>query len=105
MSTGKRNKQRGYELEAELVKQAKAEGLDSVRAWCSDGRSLGWSADVDLTVDVYKIQAKRRKTLPAYLQIPAGCDAVAFRQDRGEALVLTRWTDYLHTIKQLKEQA
>ena len=97
------SKVKGNSFETELVKQAKAEDLCAVRAWGSNGMSLGLHPEVDLTVDVYKIQAKRRKKLPSYLQIPESCDVVAFRQDRGETLLLTRYADWLHLVKQLKE--
>jgi Holliday junction resolvase len=105
MNIPKRNKQRGYEFEAELVKKAKAEGLEAKRAWCSDGRSIGLDADVDVLIDVYNVQAKRRKKLPSYLQIPDSCDAVAFRQDRGETLVLLTLSEWLHMVKQIKEES
>ena len=40
-----------------------------------------------------KLQLKRRAKLPAYLQVPEQCDAVVFRQDHGESLVLVRARD------------
>lgn len=106
MSTGKRNKQRGYEHEAELVKSAEAAGFEARRAWGSNGKALGEAADVDLVIERravfgYRkacIQAKRRKKLADYLQIPESCDAVVFRQDRGDSLVLLRWDDYLSLL-------
>jgi hypothetical protein len=99
MSTGPRNKRRGYELEAELVKSAEAHGLPARRAWGSNGKAMGMEADVDVDVAGKRVQAKRRKRLPAYLQIPASCDAVAFRQDRGPAMVLVTWEDWLRLIR------
>ncbi len=99
MSTGPRNKRRGYELESELVKAAQAEGLSSQRAFGSNGRALGLSADVDLTIAGRAVQAKRRKQLPEYLQIPESCHSVAFRQDRGDVMVLIRFKDYLQWLK------
>lgn len=96
------SKVKGNFFEREVVSAAKAEGLEAVRAWGSNGAALGKDPEVDLMVDVYAVQAKRRKKLPSYLQIPECCDAVVFRQDRGETLVLTRLDDWLHMIKQVK---
>ena len=98
------NKVKGNSFERELVNDAKAHNLDAERAYASNGKSLGESEEVDLLVDVYRIQAKRRKKLPAYLQVPEGCDAVAFRQDRGDTLILLTWEEFLHLVQQIKEK-
>lgn len=98
------SKVKGNSFERELVTKAKEAGLDSQRAWGSNGASLGKHPEVDLTIDVYDIQAKRRKTLPAYLQVPECCDAVVFRQDRGTTLVLMEWDDWLKIIEQLSNK-
>lgn len=82
------SKTKGNSFERELVNKAKEKGLSAERAYASNGRALGESEEVDCVIEGCRIQAKRRKTLPAYLQIPEGCDAVAFRQDRGPTLVL-----------------
>ena len=62
-----RNKQRGNELETELRNQATEKGLWSKRAWGSDGRSLGLSEDVDVLVEDYKMQCKRKKVIPKWI--------------------------------------
>ena len=77
------------------------------RAWGSDGRSAGWSKCVDIgpnqaehaavgerrvRMPLY-LQLKARAKLPNYLQVPHGCDAVVFKQDRGLTLVLMRAED------------
>lgn len=98
------SKVKGNSFERELVTKAKEAGLDSQRAWGSNGASLGKHPEVDLTIDVYDIQAKRRKALPAYLQVPECCDAVVFRQDRGTTLVLMEWDDWLKIIEQLSNK-
>lgn len=93
--TATRNKARGREFETEVVKLAEARGHPARRAWGSDGRALGLSADVDLTISGIPVQAKRRKRLPAYLQIPDSCKAVVFKQDRSPPLILITLDDYL----------
>lgn len=89
------SKRKGSAYERELVNEARAAGLPAERAYASNGRALGCSEEVDLLVSGQRLQAKRRKKLADFLQIPEGCDAVVVRQDRGETLVLLRWKDYL----------
>jgi Holliday junction resolvase len=97
--TGRSQKRKGSGFERELVNQAKTRGFEAERAYGSNGRALGESEEVDLVVKGCRIQAKRRATLPAYLQIPDGADAVAFRQDRGQTLVLITWDTLLTLIQ------
>ena len=54
-------------------------------------------------VDGYKIQAKVRKKLPAYLIPSKEVDAVVFKQDRGEVLMLIRYEDWLFEKSREKE--
>lgn len=92
-------KSKGTAFERSLVNDAKRRGLHAERAYASNGEALGEVKEVDLTVDDIRIQAKRRKTLPAYLQVPDNVDAVVFRQDRDDTLVLIRWKDFLDMLK------
>jgi len=96
-----RNKQRGNELEREVVAAFLAQGMTAERAWGSNGRALGEAETVDVVGQGCKIQCKRRKRLPAYLALPEACDAVAFRQDRGPIMCLIP----LATLVQLIESA
>ena len=82
------SKTKGNNFEREIVNAARKHGFRSERAWGSNGRSLGMEPGVDLTIEHLRIQAKRRKQLPAYLQLPNGCDVVVVRQDRGESLAI-----------------
>src|SRR5690348_6401334 len=95
MASPKRNKARGYELEAELVKLAKEHNLPAQRAFCSNGRSLGKAETVDLVVDGVTVQAKRRKRLAKFLLPPPGADYVVVRQDRSPALILIPFEEWL----------
>tara|TARA_Y100000593_G_scaffold94992_1_gene197927 strand:+ start:11022 stop:11351 length:330 start_codon:yes stop_codon:yes gene_type:complete len=80
-------KAKGYGYERELVSALKEFGCTSVqRAFGSDGRAMGEAADIDIKAEindiVLKVQAKRRKSLPKYLQ-PGNANVVAVREDRG----------------------
>ena len=98
-----KNKARGNALERELVKLAQAHGHTAQRAWGSNGQAMGEAEDVDVRITTEdkvrsRIQCKRRKALPAYLQIPESCDAVYFRQDRGPGMILLRVEDWLASL-------
>lgn len=97
------SKVKGNVFERELVNQAKEFGLESERAYASNGKALGHSEEVDLVVDGVRVQAKRRKSLASYLQIPDGADVVAFRQDRGDTLVLMRYEYFLELVRDSRE--
>lgn len=93
------SKRKGNSYERELVNQAKQSGLPSKRAYASDGRSIGHTEEVDLLVDGKRIQAKRRKSLAKYLKPTDQVDAVAFREDGGDSMVLVTWWEYLDLLK------
>lgn len=94
------SKVKGNNFERELVAQAKRSGLAAKRAYASNGESLGQHAEVDLLVAGKRIQAKRRKSLPAWLSEPMeNVDAVVFRADRSEAIVVLTWWEYLDLVK------
>ena len=93
------SKIKGNSYERELVNSAKESGLESKRAYASDGRSLGHHEEVDLLVDGKRIQAKRRRSIAKYLLPNENVDAVAFRPDRGETVVLITWWEYLDLLK------
>lgn len=89
------SKRKGNRFERELIAAFTAAGLRAERAWGSDGRALttdagaSCSSDVDLLVEGrLRIQAKRRKSVAAYLKPPEGAHVAAIREDRGEALAV-----------------
>ena len=96
---GRKSKAKGYSFEKELVDQALGLGLDAKRAWGSNGAALGEAATVDLLVAGYRIQAKRRKSLPAYLPPPEGSDIQVFRADREKAIAVVPWDLLLGLIR------
>ena len=93
-----RSRAKGNTFERELVDQAKSHGMPARRAWGSDGRSMGLPEGVDCDIAGCLVQAKRRRQLPQWLQIPEGADCVALREDRGETYVLMRWDEWLKLI-------
>lgn len=94
------NKQKGSNYEREIVNQAKKLGLDAVRAYASNGLSLGKCEAVDLIIEGVTIQAKRRAKLANYMQIPKDVDIVVMRGDREESLAVVPFEKILRLIKE-----
>lgn len=92
------SKQKGNNFEREIINKAKDLGIESVRAYSSDGRALGEVKEVDVVIGGVRIQAKRRKKLPEYLKIDDGVDLVVFREDRGNTYALVRFDKVLELI-------
>ena len=87
-----KSKAKGNRFERECVNKAIEKGLKSVRAWGSDGRSLGLDAEVDLIIEDYTVQCKVRKN---HVQL--------VKEDRGEIYTIMKMEMFLEIIKALKE--
>ena len=63
-------------------------------------------AEVDCLIEGdYRVQAKVRKKISSYLIPSEDVDAVVFKQDRGEVLMLVRFEDWLAEKKRFEEIA
>ena len=98
-----KNSIRGSTFEREIVHKARDKGFRAERAYGSNGRALGESEEVDLLIDRFRVQAKRRKKLASFLQIPEGADAVVFRQDRSAPMALITLDTLLDLLEQAKK--
>jgi len=96
------SKIKGNTYERELVDQAKASGLTAERCWGSDGRSRGLPEEVDIIIEDYFLQCKRRKSIAKYLKVEKA-DGVVFREDRGQSYILLPFEFWLRTTKLLNE--
>jgi Holliday junction resolvase len=105
--SGRAPKQKGNRIERECVNLAKGFGFESKRAWGSDGRSLGWHEEVDMTIDIgkpigfYKFQVKGRKAIADYLKPCEHVYGQILKEDRKEPLVVLRYKDFLTLLKRL----
>ena len=99
---GKRNRNRGANYERELVNAFKEHGLQAQRVPLSGATGYAKN-DVEVIAGfdgktVFSGEAKRRAGLPEYMtKALDGADFAAFRQDRGETLIVLR----LETFAQL----
>ena len=106
---GRAPKQKGNRIERECVNLAKGYGFESRRAWGSDGRSMGWHEEVDMTIDLscrnsdnpYKFQVKGRKAIADYLKPCEHVYGQILKEDRHEPLVTIRYKDLLTLFKML----
>lgn len=115
--SGKAPKQKGNRVERECVNLAKCYGFESKRAWGSDGRSLGWHEEVDMTItpqkkaktavggskvrNIYKFQVKARKSIADYLKPCKEVYGQILKEDRKEPLLTMRYKDFLDLLKML----
>ena len=97
------SKAKGNRFERQVVNIAKDAGLKSIRAYASNGKSLGEAEDVDCLVGGYKVQCKTRKRIANWIKVPDSCDVTAVKEDRGEAYIVIRYDDWLHLIKMIGE--
>ena len=100
------SKLKGNRFERQIVELCKIWQVACKRAWGSNGEALGMHAEVDCLIeDDFRVQAKVRKKLPKYLIPTEEVDAVVFKQDRGEVLMLIRFEDWLAEKKRFEEIA
>lgn len=96
-----KSKQKGNGFEREVVQDAIDLGLSAKRAWGSNGQSLGMHEEVDMILEGYKVQCKRRKKLSAVVKPNENVDIQLFREDRGTTMAMIPY-DMLLSLLTLK---
>lgn len=76
------SKSKGNRLEYLLVKRAQDAGLEAKRAYGSNGKSLGFTDDVDVLIGDIKVQAKARKAVASFMKPPPGADVTVLQEIR-----------------------
>ena len=95
-----RSKEKGNRFEREIVNIINDAGHGAIRAYASNGLSLGEGEECDIKAtindDVYRIQAKVRKNIANWI-IPntEEVDIQVIKQDRGEPLVVQPLSTWL----------
>ena len=85
-------------LERLVVNQAKEVGIKAIRAYASNGLSLGEAEDVDVKIGEFKGQCKMRKTIASFMKPPESCDIALIKTDREDTLVVIRYKDFLKML-------
>ena len=93
-----KNKTRGNRLERLVVNQAKEVGIKAIRAYASNGLSLGEAEDVDVKIGEFKGQCKMRKNIASFMKPPESCDIALIKTDREDTLVVIRYRDFLNMM-------
>jgi len=98
-----KNKRRGNALEYKIVKIADAHEVDATRAWGSDGRSMGYTKDVDgifnVNGEIWKWQAKKRVKIAKYILPNDNVHIQIIEENRGKPHVVIALDDFLPLIK------
>ena len=100
-----KSKAKGNRYEREIVNLAKEYGLESKRAWGSDGRSLGLHPEVDLTIENYTVQCKVRKRIAEWLKPEEQIGDLhlqCVKESRGKSYAIIPMNQFLVIIVDLK---
>jgi len=100
-----KSKAKGNRFEREIVNLAKEYGLESKRAWGSDGRSLGLHPEVDLTIEEYTVQCKVRKRIAEWIKPEeqiGDSHLQCVKESRGESYAIIPMRKFLKIIARLK---
>ncbi len=99
-----RNKQRGYELEREVVVAAEAAGFEAKRVFGSGAHKVQLGEDFagDVVIEGLRVECKRRKSgfktiYDAFAQDDA--DVVVVRADRAERLYVVKESTFHKLLK------
>ena len=91
-----KSKAKGNRFEREIVEAVELHDIKAVRAWGSNGASIGQHPEVDLLIDDdIKVQAKIRKALPKWIKPSEHVDITIIREDRGKCYVVQELNDWL----------
>jgi|TARA_X000001388_G_scaffold71686_1_gene61698 Holliday junction resolvase len=99
-----KSKQKGNRFERECVEVAKDKDVKAIRAWGSDGRSLGLTSEVDILIDKYKAQCKVRKRVAKWLKPSEEVDIQLVKEDRGQIYLIQRYDEWLEMVSVLQAQ-
>ena len=96
-----KSKAKGNRFEREIVEAVELHDIKAVRAWGSNGASIGQHPEVDLLIDdEIKVQAKVRKALPKWIAPSEHVDVQIIKEDRGKMYVVQELNDWLLNKKE-----
>lgn len=92
------SKVKGNGFEREIVNEARDLNLKAERAYASNGKSLGQHEEVDVMIEGYRAQCKRRKSLGELYKPNHNVDLQIFREDRGTTFVMMPYDLFLSLL-------
>ena len=97
-----KQKQKGNRFEYQVRDTFIDNGIECVRSYGSDGRSLGLDKEVDLLVKhkgkQYTVQCKVRKKISSFIKPSDDIYAQVIKEDRGDVVCIIRLTDFIELI-------
>ena len=97
-----KEKQKGNRFEYQVRDMFIENGIDCVRSYGSDGRSLGLDKEVDLLVkhngNQYTIQCKVRKKISAFIKPSDDIYTQIIKEDRGDIICVLRLQDFIDLL-------
>lgn len=109
--SGRAPKAKGNRIEREIVRMAKDQGWESMRAWSSDGRSLGWHEEVDVILwkgkdrkNAWRFQVKGRKAIADYIKPCDYVDGQILKEDRKDPLIVVDLQWFLYLLKEKEDE-
>ena len=97
-----KQKQKGNRFEYQVRDTFIENGIDCVRSYGSDGRSLGLDKEVDLLVkhkgNEYTIQCKVRKKISTFIKPSDDIYTQIIKEDRGDIICVLRLQDFIDLL-------
>ena len=94
-----KSQSKGNRFERLCVNMAKENNITAVRAWGSDGRSLGEDSEVDVMLNKYKAQCKSRKRIAKWLKPSTHIDFQLVKEDRGQIYAILTYESLLSLLQ------
>ena len=97
-----KQKQKGNRFEYQVRDTFIDSGIDCVRSYGSDGRSLGLDKEVDLLVkhkgSEYTVQCKVRKKISTFIKPSDDIYTQIIKEDRGDIICVLRLQDFIDLL-------
>ena len=97
-----KQKQKGNRFEYQVRDMFIDSGIDCVRSYGSDGRSLGLDKEVDLLVKhkgkQYTVQCKVRKKISSFIKPSEDIYTQIIKEDRGDVICVVRLKDLIDLL-------
>jgi Holliday junction resolvase len=94
------SKSKGNAFERKVVNLAKEKGLEAIRAWGSNGVSIGQHEEVDVLIDkIWKVQCKCRAKIAQWIKPNENVDIQVVKENYGDIFVIIPYERFLELIK------